>query len=560
MKKSIIITSFALVIAAGLFFVFGLFATPANAGLLDGNFDCFPLPVCPDDVPHPDLDCFPLPFCPDDHDDVQRAPVNCARYPNRCQPVSRSGYAEPAPTHTDTYNPIQISCYASNGTIRTGETTVWSASATGGNGSYSYSWRDSDGVTGSGPSFSRSYGTPATRTAQVTVSSAGMEASRDCGSVNVYKESTNNDNHNDNNDDRDYRDRTRATNTNTNTNRNTNNVYINGYPYSASASQYDMYYPQYQYQYQYPAYYYPQYQPQYFAPTPISVSCSADTTYTVVGNRVMWRAFVSGGSGNVTYSWTGTDGLAGYGNNVPKSYIYPGQKSARVTVYAGGQSASAYCPAITIDGQVAYAPAPQYPVAPAPVYPPAAPALDIACYASPTKIKTGQTSTWTADVSNAAGPYTYSWSGTDALVSNQKSVSKIYYTAGTKKATVTVRSADGRSTTRACGVTVSVTAPVTASSYGKEGSAVAKAPAQPAPQYQAPQYSNQVPQYYDPVTGQPLPPGVEPVLPNTDQPTSTQTANSFFSLKNVPWGWVSFLVILVLFATVIYLIFNKGKI
>jgi Mg2+ and Co2+ transporter CorA len=31
-------------------------------------------------------------------------------------------------------------------------------------------------------------------------------------------------------------------------------------------------------------------------------------------------------------------------------------------------------------------------------------------------------------------------------------------------------------------------------------------------------------------------------------------------LKNVPWGWVAILIILVLFATVVYLIFNRPKI
>ena len=37
------------------------------------------------------------------------------------------------------------------------------------------------------------------------------------------------------------------------------------------------------------------------------------------------------------------------------------------------------------------------------------------------------------------------------------------------------------------------------------------------------------------------------------------SAASLFSLANIPWGWVSILVILLLFATVLYLIFNKSK-
>jgi hypothetical protein len=547
MKKSIIITSVVLVAAAGMFFVFALFATPVQAGILDGNFDCLPLPVCPDsDV----LDCFPLPFCPNrDNDHYGNAiVVNCNKNPNRCAQtprVGRSTYAEPATQYT----PIQVSCYASPGTVRTGESVTWTAQASGGYGSYTYNWRDSDGATGSSPSFTRSYGTPSFRSAQVTVHSGSMQVTRDCGSVNVYEVNTpspqqpNNPSSGNNNN----------TNKNNNSNRNTNNIYINGIPAAAYQSQYQ--YPV----YEQPNYYYPQYQYQqpyqYYTATPLSVSCGADTTYTTIGNQVIWRAFVTGGYGNETYAWNGTDNLYGYARTLAKTYGYPGQKSATVTVTSGGQVASAYCPPITVGGPV-YQPPYQAPLTPA--YPPAQPpALDIACYASPSKIKVGQASTWTADARGGVAPYRYSWTGTDGLVSNQRAVTKTYYTAGTKKAILTITSADGRTATRNCGATVSVTSAAASVSKGagKEGSSsgVAQAPLQtPPPTYQGPQY-------YDPMTGQPLPPGVQP-FPNYQQPDDSQAANSFFSMKNVPWGWVAFLVILVLFVTVLYLIFNKSKI
>jgi hypothetical protein len=209
---------------------------------------------------------------------------------------------------------------------------------------------------------------------------------------------------------------------------------------------------------------------------------------------------------------------------------------------------------MSVAGQVVYQPPYQAPVPPV-VYPSAQSGLDIACYATPSKIKVGGTSTWTADVVGGVGPYRYSWSGTDGLVSNQRSISKAYYTAGTKKATISVTSADGRTSTRNCGATVTVSAAVAAvAKAGKEGSSyVAQAPVQTVP----PQY--QGPRYYDPMTGELLPPGVQP-YPAYEQPTTTQAAASFFSLKNLPWGWVSFLVILVLFVTVMYLIFNKNKV
>jgi hypothetical protein len=38
------------------------------------------------------------------------------------------------------------------------------------------------------------------------------------------------------------------------------------------------------------------------------------------------------------------------------------------------------------------------------------------------------------------------------------------------------------------------------------------------------------------------------------------SASALFSLKNVPWGWVGILVILILIATIIYLTFNRKKI
>ena len=45
-----------------------------------------------------------------------------------------------------------------------------------------------------------------------------------------------------------------------------------------------------------------------------------------------------------------------------------------------------------------------------------------------------------------------------------------------------------------------------------------------------------------------------------DQKNTSLSAASVFSLGNVPWGWVAVLVILVLFATVLYLLFNRTKI
>ena len=61
-------------------------------------------------------------------------------------------------------------------------------------------------------------------------------------------------------------------------------------------------------------------------------------------------------------------------------------------------------------------------------------------------------------------------------------------------------------------------------------------------------------------------PSVAPQASTTVTPSAqvttnnAQSASSVFSLSNVPWGWVAVIIILVLFATVMYLLFNRPKI
>jgi hypothetical protein len=91
-----------------------------------------------------------------------------------------------------------------------------------------------------------------------------------------------------------------------------------------------------------------------------------------------------------------------------------------------------------------------------------------------------------------------------------------------KSAVVTATSASGRSQSKACGNTVTVKSAYTATS-------VAKAPAAPV--------------------------AVTPAVPNNNL-----SAAALFSLQYVPWGLVAVLVIIILFITVLYLIFNRKKI
>ncbi len=331
--------------------------------------------------------------------------------------------------------------------------------------------------------------------------------------------------------------------TNTNTNTNTNTIYVNGgsgsgdsYPYPVYVQSPSYSYPSYSYpEYSYPSSvqpYYQQYQQpvyQNYYVAPLSVTCTANTAFAPVGTQVVWTARVSGGNGYYSYIWTGTEGLYGYGQSVAIGYRLPGLKEATVAVTSDGQSTRAICGPVNV-GVPVYQPAP-LPVQP-PIYQPqypTTPIIDIACYATPTKAKIGQPVTWTAQVLEAVPVARYSWTGTSGLDGSQPSVTKYYTSVGIKKATISVTLVDGRTAVRSCASGVSVSSTVAAATA----------------MTQAPTF------VYPPQTAQPVmdPYGV-----------SAQAAAPFFSLNNVPWGWVAFLIILVLFITVIYLIFNRYKI
>ncbi len=142
--------------------------------------------------------------------------------------------------------------------------------------------------------------------------------------------------------------------------------------------------------------------------------------------------------------------------------------------------------------------------------------LDIGCYADPISAVVNQPVTWNTEVAGGQAPYKITWSGTDGLNGESDSLIKYYQSAGSKSAVVTVTSADGRTGTRACSNVVTVR------------SNAAPAPRQPVQ-----------------------------VVP---QPQNNLGAAALFSLGGIPWGWVAILVILILFLTVMYLLFNKPKI
>lgn len=259
-------------------------------------------------------------------------------------------------------------------------------------------------------------------------------------------------------------------------------------------------------------------QPQY---SPVYVSCSVSSAYAAVGSSVTWSAYATGGNGYYTYSWSGSDGFYANGQYAYFSYQYPGYKTASVTVYSNGQSYTQQCSSsVNVSAPIVVA-------QPVPVYPAGYvtsnySGLDVGCYADPINAGINQPVTWNVEVTGGAGPYAYSWTGTDGLTGTTASVIKFYSSSGAKSAVVTVTTPDGRSAVHACSNSVTV-----------------KSNAAPAPK---------------PVVQQPAP------VQQPQQQGNGLSANALFSLASIPWGWISILVIILLFGTVLYLIFNKSKI
>ncbi len=276
-----------------------------------------------------------------------------------------------------------------------------------------------------------------------------------------------------------------------------------------------------------PTYYPP---PAYNYNPPLYVSCYSSSSSVNTGSYVTWRASVSGGNGSYYYSWSGTEGLYGNGSSISKTYSYAGSKTATVTVNSNGQTTSANCSTVTVydynynnnydnNNYQYYSP------------------LSVSCRANTTFSPAGSIVNWIAYPTGGSGNYTYSWSGTDNINGYQNSINATYYTPGQKYANVTVYS-NGQQTSSQCSSPVTVGVPNTTYNY------------QPAPVKYVTQTQTKI--VY--VKASPSPTPTPVVVAPTSSPL---VAAPILSLKDVPWGWVAVLVILVLLGTIFYLIFNK---
>ena len=182
---------------------------------------------------------------------------------------------------TVNYTSLAVSCYSNySGNIPTNTNVNWYAVVSGGNGLYTYSWNGTDGIAGSNSSVSMPYASLGTKTASVSVSSAGQIATANCGNVNIYQPSS------------DY------------------------YYYNPNSA----YYPN-------PA---------------LSGACSVSGD-TAVGSAVTWSASASGGNGIYNFYWSGDDSLSATVSSISKIYNYPGTKNAMVTITSNGQTITRNC-------------------------------------------------------------------------------------------------------------------------------------------------------------------------------------------------------------------------
>ncbi|MCX6722239.1 MAG: PKD domain-containing protein [Candidatus Staskawiczbacteria bacterium] len=141
----------------------------------------------------------------------------------------------------------------------------------------------------------------------------------------------------------------------------------------------------------------------------------------------------------VAYQWSGD--VTGDSYIMSGAYTTPGTKNVSVTaIDAFGHSATSECSLVVTS-------------APLVVY----------CYPSSNSASPDQQISWVAGASGgivtSGKTYTYSWTGTDGLSGTSSYVSMKYLTTGVKKATVTATDSDGHSVTNVCGNAVSVNLP-----------------------------------------------------------------------------------------------------
>lgn len=87
-------------------------------------------------------------------------------------------------TNNNNNNGLSAVCYANPTNALVNQTITWSVVPNGGNGSYSYNWSGTDGLSGNSQYISRQYGYTGNKSAFVTVYSNGLSVTANC-STNI---------------------------------------------------------------------------------------------------------------------------------------------------------------------------------------------------------------------------------------------------------------------------------------------------------------------------------------------------------------------------------------
>lgn len=114
------------------------------------------------------------------------------------------------------------------------------------------------------------------------------------------------------------------------------------YPYYYNQSQYINYHNR-------PHYYVPQY-----TTPPLSITCRANVTTSYVGHYITWTAYVSDGTGQYSFNWSGEQIPDHNNSSISVAYSTVGTKSPRVTVYSDGYRVVRDCEPIIILNTAAF--------------------------------------------------------------------------------------------------------------------------------------------------------------------------------------------------------------
>lgn len=163
-------------------------------------------------------------------------------------------------------------------------------------------------------------------------------------------------------------------------------------------------------------------------------ACAVTPPSGAIGSSFTWSAYATGGTGSYTYSWAGDEGLTGASQTVTKSYATAGAKNGTVVITSGSESILRSC-AVTVTTTTTETP------------------FDGMCAVSPATASVGETVQWSSSASGGTGTYAYSWSGDEGLTGITNTLAKAYGSAETKLGTVTILSGL-QSVTKTCAVSI----------------------------------------------------------------------------------------------------------